>query len=270
MESRHGVRERLREVIFEAETRAGKGFDIALMVLIFVSVLAVMMESVAAHRARYGGWLDGIEWVLTIAFTIEYGLRLWTSHDSKQYARSFFGIVDLISILPSYIELLVPGGQALMVVRVLRLLRMFRVLKMIRHIKGANLLLRALMASRAKVTVFFFSLAMIALIAGTLMYLIEGDEGGDYTSIPISVYWAIVTLTTLGFGDITPTTPAGQLLTSILSLTGYAIIAVPTGIVVSEMNRAQGSLGTDACPSCGVHGHLSDARYCRRCGSEME
>lgn len=262
-------RERLREIIFEAETAEGRAFDTILLVLILVSVGAVMLESVASIEARIGPALDGIEWILTGLFTLEYGARLATSRKPMSYARSFYGVVDLISILPSYIELLLPGGQALMVVRVLRLLRIFRVFKMARHVSGADLLMRALFASRQKITVFFLALLTIALIAGTLMYLVEGSRGG-MTSIPVAVYWAIVTLTTVGYGDFTPSTPAGQFLTSLLSLTGYAIIAVPTGIVVREMNRTRGDTSSDACPSCGVHGHLPDARFCRRCGERLD
>lgn len=261
-------RDQLREIIFEAETPAGRAFDTILLVLILVSVLAVMLESVAGIKARIGSELDWIEWILTGIFTVEYVVRLATSRKPSTYARSFYGVVDLVSVLPSYIELLLPGGQALMVVRVLRLLRIFRVFKMARHVKGADVLMRALFASRQKITVFFLALLMIALIAGTLMYLIEG-RSGDMTSIPVSVYWAIVTLTTVGYGDFTPSTPAGQFLTSLLSLMGYAIIAVPTGIVVREMNRTRGDTSSDACPSCGVHGHLPDARFCRRCGERL-
>lgn len=269
MAGESGLRERLRKVVFEAETPAGRRFDELLLVVIVLSIIAVMLESVPSIQARFGGWLYLIEWIFTIIFTIEYAIRLWTSRDAWRYARSFYGLVDLLSILPSFIGLLVPGGQALMVVRVLRLLRMFRVLKMARHIRGATILMRALQASRAKITVFFVVLATIALIAGSLMYLIEGEEGG-YTSIPVGVYWAVVTITTLGFGDITPETPLGQFLTSILALMGYAILAVPTGIVSAEIYRQEGSQTTVACPSCGVHGHLPDARFCRRCGAKMD
>ncbi len=268
MPKRSEFRERWRVIIFEAETPAGKRFDLIVLLLIVISVLAVMLESVASIRAQIGFELFVLEWILTGLFTLEYAARLWTSHQAGRYAKSFYGVVDLISILPSYIALLVPGGRVLMVIRVLRLLRMFRVLKMYRHIEGADLLMRAMYASRAKITVFFVALLTITLIAGTLMYMIEGDAGG-YTSIPVSVYWAIVTITTLGFGDITPVTPAGRILTSILSLAGYAIIAVPTGIFIGEMARAESSRSAVACPSCGIQGHLPDAKFCRRCGDEL-
>lgn len=268
MAERSGRRERWREIIFEAETPEGRLFDVALLWCIALSVLAVMLESVESIRRDFGPQLDVLEWVFTAVFTIEYVMRLWTSRRPATYARSFYGVVDLVSILPSYLELFFAGTQVLLVVRVLRLLRVFRVLKMVRHIDGAQLLLRALYASRAKITVFFSTLLTITLIAGTLMYLVEGKEAG-YTSIPVGVYWAIVTITTLGFGDITPTTPWGQLLTSFLVLTGYAIIAVPTGIVSAEISKIDNNTSSVACPSCGVHGHLPDARYCRRCGSDL-
>lgn len=262
-------RERWREIIFEAETEAGRRFDLILLVMIALSVAAVVLESVKGIRLRWGGVLWTVEWVFTIFFTVEYAARLWVSRSAWKYARSFYGVVDLLSLLPTYVALLFPGGQALMVIRILRLLRVFRVLKMIRHVNGAELLMRALYASRAKVTVFFLFLATIALIAGTLMYLVEGEASG-YTSIPMGVYWAVVTITTLGFGDITPLTPLGKAITTVLALTGYAVLAVPTGIVSSEISKLDGDDSSDACPSCGVHGHLPDARFCRRCGSRID
>ena len=270
------TREKLREIIFEAETAAGRLFDVILLWCIGLSVVAVMLESVESIHQRWGGALHAIEWVFTGIFTVEYVLRLWTSRKPLRYARSFFGLVDLVSVLPSYIVLVIAGGHALMVIRVLRLLRVFRVLKMARHVAGADVLMRALYSSRAKITVFFTAVLTITLIAGTLMYLVEGSHVVDgvrkgYTSIPVGVYWAIVTVTTLGFGDITPVTPLGQLLTSVLVLTGYAILAVPTGISTAEMIGAgAGNATSEACPSCGVHGHLPDASYCRRCGNPLD
>ena len=257
-----------REIIFEAETPAGRRFDTILLSLIALSVLAVVLESVPEISARYGPALNALEWGFTILFSIEYLVRLYVVRHPLHYARTFYGVVDLLSVLPSYLMLLIPGSQALQVIRVLRMMRMFRVFKMVRHVNGAELLLHALYASRAKITVFFSFMLAITLIAGTLMYLIEGPEGG-FTSIPTGIYWAIVTITTLGFGDITPGTPLGRLLTSVLVLTGYAIIAVPTGIVTSELSKLGGDDSSSACPSCGVHGHLPDARFCRRCGAPM-
>lgn len=262
-------RDRWREIIFEAETPAGRRFDLTLLWLIVLSVTTIMLESVPGLDARWHPWLVAAEWTFTILFTIEYIARLVVIRHPLAYARSFYGVIDLVSFLPSYLELFFPGGHLLVVVRMLRLLRVFRVLKMTRHVNGAELLLRAFYASRAKITVFFFFLLTITVIAGTLMYLIEGAASG-YTSIPTSIYWAIVTITTLGFGDITPVTPLGKLVTSILSLTGYAILAVPTGIVTAEMARLDGDDTSDACPCCGVHGHLPDSIYCRRCGGKLE
>lgn len=266
--SRSSARDRWREIVFEAETPAGRRFDIILLWLIGLSVLAVILESVPEISAKHAAFLRTIEWGFTVIFTLEYLVRLYVVRHPLNYARSFYGVVDLLSILPTYLLLLVPGVQALLVIRILRMLRMFRVFKMVRHVNGAELLILALYAGRAKVTVFFSFMLAITVIAGTLMYLIEGPEGG-FTSIPTAIYWAIVTITTLGFGDITPATALGRMLTSVLVLTGYAIIAVPTGIVSAEISKLDGNDTTDACPSCGVHGHLPDARFCRRCGAPM-
>ncbi|WP_193211552.1 ion transporter [Luteolibacter marinus] len=262
-------RERWREIIFEAETPAGRRFDVVLLWLIGLSVLVVVLESVPEISRRHGTLMRTLEWMFTIAFSIEYLARLYVVRRPGRYARSFYGIVDLLSVLPTYLMLVAPGAQALQVIRVLRLMRMFRVLKMVRHVSGADLLLRAIYESRAKITVFFTFMLTVSVIAGTLMYLIEGEKGG-YSSIPTGIYWAIVTITTLGFGDITPTTGLGQLLTSLLALTGFAVIAVPTGILTAEISKLEADRTSDACPSCGVHGHLPDAKYCRRCGSRME
>jgi voltage-gated potassium channel len=261
-------RDRWREIIFEAETPAGRRFDLLLLWLIGLSVIVVTLESVEAIRERWRPELIAAEWMFTILFTLEYVARLLVIRRPLAYMRSFYGLIDVLSFLPTYLALLIPGAQAFIVIRMLRLLRIFRILKMTRHVNGAELLMRALYASRAKITVFFLFLLTITVIAGTLMYLIEG-AGRGYTSIPTSIYWAVVTITTLGFGDITPSTPLGKLLTSILSLTGYAILAVPTGIVSAEMSKLDGDDTTDACPSCGVHGHLPDARFCRRCGGML-
>ena len=267
--TRAAWRDRWREIIFEAETPAGRRFDLLLLWLIGLSVIVVALESVASIRVRWLLVLTALEWTFTVFFTLEYLARLTVIRNPLAYMRSFYGLIDVLSFLPTYLALLIPGAQAFIVIRMLRLLRIFRILKMTRHVNGAELLMRAIHASRAKITVFFLFLLTITVIAGTLMYLIEGPEHG-YTSIPTSIYWAVVTITTLGFGDITPSTPLGKLLTSILSLTGYAILAVPTGIVSAEMSKLDGDDTTDACPACGVHGHLPDARFCRRCGGKLE
>lgn len=267
------LRERLWEVVFEAETPTGKFFDVALLWVIAASVLAVMLESVQEIDAQYHRQLAAAEWAFTIIFTIEYLLRIWLVKRPWHYIFSFYGIVDLLSCLPSYIALAFGGATPYAVIRLLRLLRMFRILKMATHVRGANTIMRGLAASKAKITVFFFAVFILAMIAGTLMFIVEGDQDGStFTSIPISIYYAIVTITTLGFGDITPQTILGQFFTAIMVLAGYAIIAVPTGIVASDMVKVamQPDETTDACPGCGVHGHLRDAVYCRKCGEHLE
>ncbi|WP_035600856.1 ion transporter [Haloferula sp. BvORR071] len=267
-QARSSRRERWREIVFEAETPEGRRFDVTLLWFIGLSVLAVVLESVPSIAAKYGIFLRTIEWIFTGIFTVEFIFRLYVVRHPLRYARSFYGIVDILSVLPAYLTLFFPGFQSLQVIRILRMLRMFRVFKMVRHVNGAELLVRALYAARAKITVFFSFMLAITVIFGTLMYLVEGPESG-FDSIPTSIYWAIVTITTLGFGDITPDTVLGRMLTSVLVLVGYAIIAVPTGIVSSEISKLDGCDDTDACPSCGVHGHLPDARFCRRCGAPM-
>ncbi len=261
-------RERWRRIIFESDTPAGRLFDIILLWVIGLSVAVVMLESVAAVRLRYLPTLRVLEWIFTGIFFIEYLARLWSSQRPLRYARSFFGLVDLLAVLPSFLTIVLPGAHQLAVIRVLRLLRVFRILKMVRHISGADMLLRGLIASRARITVFFMVILMFTIVAGTIMYLIEGPPSG-FTSIPMSVYWSITTITTVGFGDIAPVTPLGRTIASLCMLMGYAIIAVPAGIVTAEIMRPEPATAA-ACPSCGVQGHLPDARYCRRCGSAME
>ena len=265
-------RQWLWRVVFEAETPTGKFFDIALLWVIALSVLAVMLESVDAVAATYHDILIIAEWVFTIIFTIEYLLRIWLVRRPIRYIFSFYGIVDLLSCLPSYLALIFAGGSHFAVIRLLRLLRMFRVLKMVHHVRGADTILRGLAASRAKITVFFFAMLIFAMIAGTLIYIVEsGVPGTNFTSIPVSIYYAIVSITTVGYGDMTVQTSLGQLITSFMVLAGYAIIAVPTGIVAGDMVREamKQDATTDACPGCGVHGHLLDAVYCRKCGDKI-
>ena len=266
-------RQWLWEVVFEAETPAGKYFDVALLWAIVLSVVTVLLESVESIERDYGLLLHVLEWIFTIIFMGEYFLRIWLVRKPSRYIFSFFGIIDFLSWIPSFLALLLPASHSLLVIRILRLLRVFRVLKMVGHIRGANLIMQALFASRAKITVFFFAMLILATLMGTMAYIIEGGEPDtDFTSIPISIYWAIVTITTLGYGDIAPITVAGKFLAAFCVLIGYCIIAVPTGIVISEtlnLVRRQDET-TDACPSCGVHGHLVDARYCRRCGEKLD
>ncbi len=260
----------LHEVIFEADTPAGKTFDIVLLCSIALSVIAVMLDSVSAISSQYGGLLYCIEWICTILFTIEYILRLLCVGRPFMYAKSFFGVVDLLAIVPTYLSLLVPGSQYLLVIRLLRVLRIFRVLKLVYYLGEASILIQALRASRRKITVFLFVVFTIVIIVGSLMYLIESEESG-FTSIPRSVYWAIVTLTTVGYGDISPKTSLGQALAALVMILGFGIIAVPTGIMTAELTQAMGQkrVSTQACPECSAEGHEIDAVYCKFCGAKM-
>ncbi|HEX2099309.1 MAG TPA: ion transporter [Candidatus Synoicihabitans sp.] len=264
-----GWRARWHEVVFEADTKAGKTFDLVLLIVILLSVLAVSLESVSELRTRYGGWLRLVEWIFTGLFTIEYVVRLLVVRQPLRYALSFYGLVDLCAILPTYLSLIAPGSQSLVVIRALRLLRVFRILKLTHFLGEARMLGAAVRASVRKIIVFLIVVLNLVLIAGASMYVIEGAAHG-FTSIPISIYWAIVTMTTVGFGDIVPGTVAGRILASALMIMGYAIIAVPTGIVTVELGQAiRGARNTQACPSCGAEGHTDDARYCRICGARL-
>jgi voltage-gated potassium channel len=261
--------QQLHTIIFEADTPAGKAFDLLLLASIFTSVLVVLLDSVAAINQRYGPLFAALEWGFTILFTIEYLLRLISVRRPLAYARSFFGIVDLLAIIPTYISLLVPGTQYLLVVRVLRLLRIFRVLKLTAYLREGRTLMRALLAARRKISVFLLTVITIVIIVGALIYVIEGPERG-FTSIPLSIYWAVVTITTVGYGDIAPQTPAGRMLAVLLMLMGYGIIAVPTGIVTLELSRADAApVSTQVCPNCAAEGHDHDANFCKRCGSAL-
>jgi voltage-gated potassium channel len=262
-------REVLFEVIFEADTPAGKWFDIALILCIALSVIAVMLDSVGSVRAKYAGLLLTVEWFFTILFTVEYILRLVCVITPMRYAVSFFGIVDLLAILPTYMSLLIFSSRYLAVVRVLRVLRIFRVLKLGHHTKEATLLKKALLASRRKIIVFLFVVLTLVVIIGSLIYMIEGEENG-FTSIPRSVYWAVVTLTTVGYGDISPNTSAGQFLAAIVMILGYSIIAVPTGIVTAQISQAyKGKPTSQVCPKCCAEGHDADAKHCKLCGTKL-
>ena len=263
-------REKLHEVIFEADTPVGKWFDIALIFCILASVLVVMLDSVAPVRRAYGPLLYLAEWVFTILFTIEYILRLICVGRPLKYARSFFGVIDLLAIVPTYLSLVLPGSQYLLVIRMLRIIRVFRVLKLVQYLQEAAVLSRALRASRRKIFVFLYTVFIMVIIIGSLMYMIEGEKSG-FTSIPRSIYWAVVTLTTVGYGDIAPQTPLGQTLATLVMVMGYGIIAVPTGIVTVEMERnAQyARLSTQSCRQCAAEGHDSDAIYCKYCGEKL-
>lgn len=260
-------RRRLYVIIFEADTPGGKAFDVALIIAILTSVSVVMLESVASFRSEHGGLLRIAEWTFTILFTIEYILRLITVPRPLRYARSFFGIVDLLAIVPTYASVLIPGAQYLLVVRVLRILRVFRVLKLAHHIQEAEVLSRALYASRRKITVFLFTVFTLVVIIGSFMYLIEGEENG-FTSIPRGVYWAIVTLTTVGYGNVVPQTSPGQFLAAVIMIMGYGIIAVPTGIVTAELT-AVARTSSKTCPQCHAIGHERAALHCKQCGERL-
>jgi voltage-gated potassium channel len=259
----------LHEIIFEADTRPGKLFDVILIASIVLSVIAVMLDSVGMIQDRYGYVLYLIEWFFTLLFTVEYILRLLCVGRPFKYASSLFGLVDLLAIIPTYLSLLLPGSQYLLVIRLLRVLRIFRVLKLVQYLGEANALLQALRASRRKIIVFLITVLTLVVIFGSLMYLIEGVENG-FTSIPRSIYWAIVTLTTVGYGDISPQTGPGQALASIIMIFGYGIIAVPTGIVTVELSRVKDTnISTQACPECSAEGHDFDAVHCKYCGANL-
>ena len=264
------ARRRLHEIIFESDTRAGRAFDLFLLWAVLLSVATVVIESMASMRAEHGELLRALEWTFTILFSIEYLLRLVAVNRPARYALSFFGVVDLLAILPTYVSLLVPGSQALLVVRIVRLLRVFRILKLASFLAEADVLRRAMAASRQKITVFLGVVVALVVIAGTVMYLVEHENPG-FDSIPRGIYWAVVTVTTVGFGDITPQSPLGQFLSALLMIVGYGILAVPTGIVSVELAAAsrETRVSGQACPGCGVEGHQVDARFCRRCGHAM-
>jgi voltage-gated potassium channel len=260
---------RLHEIIFEADTPAGKAFDLALLVAIVLSVLAVLLESVSSIREQYGPLLRATEWFFTILFTVEYLLRLICVGRPIRYARSFYGIIDLLAILPTYLSFLIAGSQSLIVIRALRLLRVFRVLKLAHFVGEASILRAAIYASTRKIIVFVSFILILTLIVGSLMYLIEGEENG-FTSIPQSIYWAIVTMTTVGYGDIAPSTVAGKILASLVMILGYGIIAVPTGIVTVELASARRKvITTQSCPQCTTEIQDPEANYCRICGFKL-
>lgn len=296
------ARQRVYEVIFGHQTRAGRIFDVGLILVILLSVAAVMAESVSGVRAEHGAFLRRVEWGFTLLFTVEYALRLWAVSRPLRYARSFFGLVDLLAVLPTYLAAVLPGGQVLVTVRILRILRVFRILKLGQYVGEARLLGTALRASRVKITVFLFTVLTLVVILGSLIYLVEGrNPESGFTSIPIAMYWAVVTLTTVGYGDVAPITPLGQFMAALIMVVGYGIIAVPTGIVSVELAQASRDLeaqeradadageggppspgrpgapgpagappsrsGGRTCPDCNLDAHDPDAHFCKRCGT---
>lgn len=271
-------RQKLHEIIYEADTPMGKLFDIVLLFLILLSVILVMLESVQAIDVKYHDLLYLSEWIITIFFTIEYIARVVVVKKPFRYIFSFYGIIDLLSTIPLYLSMILVGSHYFLAVRALRLLRIFRILKITRYIGESNKLAKALKDSRAKIFVFLFAVLIISIIAGTLMYLIEGEASG-FVSIPVSVYWCIVTLTTVGFGDIAPVTPLGQLIAALIMIMGYGIIAVPTGIVSAEYTKSMGKddklgnnyvhVNTQVCRNCGASKHRDDAEFCHSCGAHL-
>jgi voltage-gated potassium channel len=277
-----GLRARLYDIIFESDTDAGRRFDIALVGAILLSILVVVLDSVPSISARYDGVMNALEWGFTLLFTFEYLVRLWCVRRPLRYATSFYGIIDVLSVLPTYFSLLVPGSALLLDIRILRLLRVFRIFKLTLYVEEFTRLGEALLASRRKILVFLSAVLMAVLVLGTVMYVVEGPRNG-YTSIPVSMYWAIVTMTTVGYGDITPHTNLGKLIASFMMLLGWGVLAVPTGIVTAEMTtqgmarralervarRAQGRAAARACSACGSRGHEPEARFCKDCGAAL-
>ncbi|HHH52107.1 MAG TPA: ion transporter [Bacteroidetes bacterium] len=267
------LRDRLHEIIFEADTYEGKLFDIILLILIVISIIVVMLESIQKVDLHYHNIFVIIEWVITIAFTIEYILRIYTVYKPFKYITSFFGIIDLLAILPTYLSIFFVSSKYLLIVRALRLLRMFRILKMGNYVKQGKILSDSIKASMPKITVFLYFVVLAVIVFGSIMYIVEGDTNAEFDNIPRSIYWAIVTLTTVGYGDIAPATPFGQFLASLVMILGYAVIAVPTGIITAEISyydkKHSKEIHTQACRFCGQEGHDNDAKFCKYCGHQL-
>ncbi|NSL86519.1 ion transporter [Chitinophaga solisilvae] len=263
--------QRWHNIIFEADTPAGRLFDILLLIAILLSVVVVMMESVAPLQLKYERLFTTLEWMFTIVFTIEYLFRVWCSYRPKAYILSFYGLIDLLCILPTYVEFVFGGAHFLLTIRILRLMRIFRIFKLVPFLNESKQLALALEHSRRKIAVFLFFILLLTVVLGSVMYVIESSYNSGFTSIPVSVYWAVVTLTTVGYGDIAPVTPLGQAFSALIMIMGYAIIAVPTGIVTVEMSRLKNESEVDnrICPHCMREGHDSNADYCKFCGSKL-
>lgn len=260
-------KQKLYEIIFEADTPEGKFFDVALLFVIIMSVVLVVLESVPSIRNNHHDTLRTLEWIITFIFTVEYVLRIWVVNKPFRYIFSFYGIIDFLSVIPTYLGLVIAGSHSFAIIRVLRMLRVFRILKLTRYTSAGRVLAHALWKSREKIGVFLFFVTILVIVVGTIMYLIEGENHG-FTSIPKSIYWAIVTLTTVGYGDLSPETPLGQFLASVVMIIGYAIIAVPTGIVTAEIIKPV-KYNTQVCPNCLHEGHDDDAMYCKKCGTQI-
>jgi len=266
------LKKQLHTIIFEADTKAGRWFDISLIAFILISIIIVMIESNPGLSPKTQKWLTIAEWCVTLLFSAEYLLRIWITVHPRRYIFSFFGIIDLLAILPAFIGLLFTGTQMLIVLRSLRLIRIFRVLKLTRYVKEASILWAALIAGRNKIGVFLFAVLILITILGTVMYIIENPVNAGFKSIPVSIYWAVVTLTTVGYGDIAPITTLGQLVAGMIMIIGYAIIAVPTGIVTSELAKEirHTSVNTYVCPTCFRDGHDDEATFCKFCGTRLK
>ena len=263
-------KQKLHDIIYEADTPAGKWFDIILIHTILVSIILVMLESVESFDNNYHDFLNISEWIITILFSIEYIARVVTIKKPSSYIFSFYGIIDFLATIPKYVSIFFVGTHALVALRALRLLRVFRILKLTRYLGASRTLVTALQASKIKIAVFLFSIFVLTIILGTIMYLIEGPQNG-FTSIPYSMYWSIVTLTTVGYGDISPNTPLGQFIASLVMILGYGIIAVPTGIVTSEMTKQDAKIhtNTQSCPNCSFDKHIDNAEFCHKCGEKL-
>lgn len=263
------LKSKLHETIFEADTKAGKTFDLILLIIITISVALTMLETVPSFGQKYGTVLNWLESTLTGLFTLEYILRVWVVNNSKKYIFSLMGIIDFLATIPTYIAIFIVEGQYFGMLRIFRLLRVFRVLKLVRYMEGANTLKKALMATRGKIVAFLVFVFCLVVIMGTIMFIVEGQENG-FTSIPKSVYWSIVTLTTVGYGDIAPQTPLGQFLASIIMVLGYGILAVPTGLVsVEAIKIDRENISTQVCQNCNDEHHSPEAKHCKSCGEKL-
>ncbi|EDL67065.1 ion transporter [Vibrio campbellii] len=266
---RKSIKHHLYVIIFGTHTRAGRAFDIALIIAIITSLLVLILESLPSVMTEWSRELRYIEYTFTAIFTVEYLLRLYCSPKPKSYATSFYGVVDLLAILPTYLAIFFPGASFMGVVRLLRVMRIFRILKLVRYLQDSNILLRSLLMARRKILIFFSTVGILVTIFGALIFVIEGPHNG-FTSIPKSIYWAIVTITTVGYGDIVPQTHLGKAIASLTMLLGYSILAVPTGIITAELsNEMNAHKQLVKCPNCNRSGHDSDAMHCKHCGSEL-
>ncbi|KGY11917.1 ion transporter [Vibrio tubiashii] len=266
---RHSLKHHLYVIIFGTHTKAGRAFDLALIVAILSSLIVLVLESIPSIKSSWGVQLRYTEYTFTALFTLEYLLRLYCSPKPAAYAKSFYGVIDLLAILPTYLAFFFPAASFMGVIRALRIMRIFRILKLVRYLQDSNILLRSLLMAKRKIFIFFTTVAILVTIFGALIYVIEGPQNG-FTSIPKSIYWAIVTITTVGYGDLVPQTALGKAIASLTMLLGYSIIAVPTGIITAELNQEMSSHKTLVkCPNCMQTGHESDALYCKHCGGEL-